>query len=540
MVFVIFTILIQRVDAETIRVPKDAKTIQGAIDRSQPGDTIEVGPGVYTESIVLKPNRILKSAGDDSQGKLGLVRAERTIINGGKQTKSSGVTLAEKSILDGFTILNTGTYDDAKWQKHFKTQGNEQPHDHIGRPSISGIRVEKVYCEVRNNIIHHHGYSGIVVMGASQTGKAPRIEANICFRNMGAGISLMKGTRALVSRNVCFENFYAGIGQNNAHPTIVHNKCYGNIRAGIGISNGSCPLVQRNQCYKNRRAGIGTRTGKKTCPTISNNDCFENDMAGIGTEEDASPVIVDNKCYRNKLAGIGCTEHSSPTIVSNQCYENGKAGIGCDGGAQPLIISNHCFQNKTSGIGFAACQKGRAKVLNNRLVNNAMVAMGVHPGWQIEVMGNYLERKNGMPPLVMVFKGSSVKFVDNELVGGGVAGIRCAGEVTVQLCKFTGTQFRTGGPPNFGVWGLPGSRIIIEDSNFFDWRHAVSASKSFTEIKGNSVIRIHRHAFSLMDPEVGTRVVGNQLKAKDAKQSFLHSNQLEAIEFEDNRIVAIQ
>ena len=42
-------------NAATIRVPRDHKTIQAAIEAANPGDVILVGPGTYSEYLELKP-----------------------------------------------------------------------------------------------------------------------------------------------------------------------------------------------------------------------------------------------------------------------------------------------------------------------------------------------------------------------------------------------------------------------------------------------------------------------------------------------------
>lgn len=65
--------------AETVHVPKDYRSIQAAIDASALGDTILVAPGTYSESIRLKPEIVLRSAGDDAKGITGLKRAEATM-----------------------------------------------------------------------------------------------------------------------------------------------------------------------------------------------------------------------------------------------------------------------------------------------------------------------------------------------------------------------------------------------------------------------------------------------------------------------------
>jgi hypothetical protein len=362
--------------AATIHVPKDHKTIQAGIDVAKEGDIVLVGPGTYSERIRLKQGITVKSAGDDSRGKLGLARAEATIIDGNvKGAKGAGVTMAEGSTLDGFTVTGVGTYDDALWNKHHATQGEEQPHEHIGVPGTAGVAVIGITgCTVRNNIVHHIGYTGIAILGAKGKRVSPHIIRNVTYRNMGGGIGSMKESTALIEGNVCFENYYAGIGHNHASPLVINNVCYANIRAGIGISEGSCPVVRGNKCYKNRRAGIGIRTGAATQPIVEHNECYENDMAGIGNRDEARPIIRHNRCYKNRMAGIGSRNGARAVIEYNECYENDMAGIGSRLGAAPVIRNNRCYHNAMAGIG--AREKARPVIEDNACFENKMAGIG--------------------------------------------------------------------------------------------------------------------------------------------------------------------
>ena len=411
--------------AGDVRVPEDHESIQNAIDAAAAGDVILVAAGVYLERIRLKPGVVVRSAGDDEPGMTGLKRAEATIIDGGGEAGDGpGVAMAEGATLDGFTITNVGTYDDAEWNRHFKTQGEEQAHEPIGQPGTAGIGVIGVTCVISNNIVHHIGYSGIAIEGVTGKQCSPHVFRNVCYRNMGGGIGCMKKSTANVEDNTCFENFYAGIGHDDASPLVTCNVCYGNVRAGIGISEGSQPVVRNNRCYRNRRAGIGVRTGNTTRPVIENNDCYENDMAGIGAREESAPIIRGNRCYRNRLAGIGSRTDATPTIIDNECYENDESGIGQQSNAHTVLIGNYCHHNKMSGIGFAACELGRSSVLNNRVIDNALVAVGINSGWSVTLTGNEFSRDAGLPPIVMVFAGAEATFTNNVISGVGVAGIR--------------------------------------------------------------------------------------------------------------------
>jgi hypothetical protein len=521
-------------ERRALRVPADRKTIQAAIDASAAGDTVLVAPGTYTERLRLKAGVTLKSDGDDAKGKLGLKRAEVTILDGGGDAGTEpGVDMAARSTLDGFTVTNVGRYDDAKWKKHYATQGEQQSHEHIGAPGVAGIGIVGVSCTVRNNIVHHIGYSGIGISGVKGKRCSPLVTHNVCYRNMGGGIGSMKSSTAIIRSNICFENFYAGIGHDDGSPLVVDNICYGNIRAGIGISEGSKPIVRGNKCYKNRRAGIGTRTGAETRPLIENNECYENDMAGIGTREEAAPLIRNNKCYKNKLAGIGSRTGAHPTIIGNECYENGKAGIGQRDDAHTTLIGNYCHHNKTSGIGFAACKAGQATVVNNRVIDNAMVAVGINPGWTVTLSGNELSRKGGLPPIVMVFKGSTATFTGNIIRGGGVAGIRVAGNVRADDNRFEGTSLRRGGPPNFAIWALKGSTVSMSDNQITTWRHALSAGEANVTAINNTVRLFHAAAFVVNKSPSPPQFIGNTAFSNDAKSKVVSMDGLAGINIDN-------
>ncbi len=104
--------------ADTIRVPRDHKTIQAAIDAATSGDTVVVSAGTYRERICLKPGIIVRSDGDDEKGKIGLRRAEATIIDGNVEGATKpGVEMAEDSTIDGFSVTGVGKYDEDRWEK---------------------------------------------------------------------------------------------------------------------------------------------------------------------------------------------------------------------------------------------------------------------------------------------------------------------------------------------------------------------------------------------------------------------------------------
>ena len=519
--------LVSPADAKTLLVPEEHAAIQLAIDAASAGDIVLVNSGVYSERIRMKAGVVLRSAGEDQRGKVGLKRAEDTVIDGsGIESNDPGVLMAEDSTLDGFTVTGIGSYDEEKWKRHYATRGDDQEYEKIGQLGVAGVCVEKVnQCRVINNVVHHIGYTGILIVGDDQVGddqvgddqvaKRPHIIGNVSFRNMGGGIGVMHGASPTIESNLCFENFYAGIGHaSNATPRVINNTCFGNIRAGIGISEGSQPVVRGNQCYDNRRAGIGVRTGEETAPLIEGNECFRNEMAGIGISDEATGIVRDNRCYRNKEAGIGCREGARPTIEGNQCYENNMAGIGIEKGASATLRNNQCRENRLAGIGVR--ENATAHLYQNRCEENQTVAIGVDSESNVTAISNHLIRTGGMPPMIAVKGSSTAWLIGNTIIGGGVAGVLAQGDVRVLGNEFIGNGPRKGpGPPHFAVWGHEDARVSMVNNQIRGWRHGLSTNKSFSvQAVGNEIRNFIDAAIVVKNSKRRTQILSNVAYSK--------------------------
>ncbi len=479
--------------AAELRVPADHSTIQEAIDAATAGDIVLVARGTYRERVQLRAGIVLRSEGDDAMGTLGLQRAESTIIDGsGGDENAPGVAMAEDATLDGFTITGVGRYDEDAWNQHYATRGDEQTYDRIGKPGVAGISVIRIaHCTVRNSIVHHVGYTGIVTMGSEEMRVAPHLLNNVCYRNMGGGIGAMLHSAPVIEANTCFENFYAGIGHaTQAQPLVLNNICYGNIRAGIGISENAKPVVRGNRCYHNRRAGIGCRDG--AAPLLEDNDCFENGMAGIGCDGSGEVTIRHNRCLANQEAGIGIRGGGKALVMDNECRDNALVGIGLEEAASAVLTHNTCAENKTVGI-----------------------ALRRHS--QALIHHNTLSREGGMPPMIAVLEGSSAVIRENVLSGGGVAGVLLSGEATVADNTFHGNGPReTAVPPNYAVWVQEGSRVTFTDNQVDGWRHGLLASKAErVRADGNTIRNFREAAIVITDSQLPTHATDNLALSDD-------------------------
>lgn len=477
--------------AATIRVPEDHKTIQAAIDAAQPGDTVQVAAGRYRERIQLRPEITLRSVGDDAKGKAGLKRAEATILDGGGTNGDKpGVVMAESSRLDGFTITNVGLYDEAIWQKHFDSHGEELADDEgsvQAEGTISAISIRAVVCTVTNSIVHHNGDVGITVIGSKERKITPLVIGNISYRNLGGGIGVADLAEPVIRENMCHENLRAGIGCRNSSPLILDNLCFQNVRAGIGCREGAMPVIRGNKCYQNRRAGIGIRM-EGTAPVVEANTCYENEMAGIGCRDGASPILRNNVCRQNKMAGIGCRDGAKALIVGNECRENDLVGIGVQ-------------------------KKAAATIQGNKCLDNNLLAIGVIEESTSTITDNELSRTGGQPPMIAVKDGSTATICDNRIRGGGVAAVLVQGKVTVGGNTFAGIGAKQGN----AVWVWEGSTATISDNSFDGYRAAVIATKATVVITGNMIKQFQGTAIVVKDSQKPAHVCGNTANSNDPK-----------------------
>ncbi len=481
-------IAIASAEAATLHVPRDHKSLQAAVDAAQPGDTVLVSAGIYRERVRLRDGVHLRSAGDDTRGAEGLRRAEETIIDGENRADQSGIIMAEGSSLNGFTITNVGTYDEAVWKRHFDSHG-EELGDEEGAVQAEGthpaIRVEGVTCSVSHCLVHHNGDVGIGILGVESVTTAPVISDNVVTRNMGGGIGVADGAEPWIRRNLCRQNLRAGIGCRGSNPIIIDNRCVQNVRAGIGCREGAQPIIRRNQCVQNRRAGIGIRM-EDTSPLVEANECYENAMAGIGCRDGASPILRKNVCRKNLLAGIGCRDGARPLIVDNECRDNEQAGIGIQKQSFAVIQGNTCIDNKTVAIG--VIEQSKATIIENRL-----------------------SRVGGQPPIIAVKDGSTATIRNNRIAGGGVAAVLIEGKATIGENEFNATAEQQGN----AVWVWEGSTVVVSKNSFDGYRSAVNASKSAVLISDNSIQRFQNTAIIVKLSSSPAHVVGNRATSND-------------------------
>jgi len=252
----------------TIHVPTDQPTIQGAIDAANNGDTVLVAPGTYYEQINFKGKAITvtSSAGP-----------AQTFIDGSGTNAVVVFTNGEQSssVVSGFTIQN-GAADGAG------------VHLLLASPKI-----------IRNVFLNNTAVGGGSGAGIGGNVSSPDIEQNVFTGNscdtqfLAAVISFINGSSPVVANNIFL---------NNPCPAI-----------NMTLPQGTTPKVLNNTIINNRK-GIVVDSQVSTVQHIYKNNVILGNSVGV--EVDDLIVPADAPTWANNLVFGNATNYvgiSDPT-----------------------------------------------------------------------------------------------------------------------------------------------------------------------------------------------------------------------------------
>jgi len=323
----------------TIHVPADQATIQGAINVANNGDTVLVAPGTYSENINFNGKAITVTS---SGGASVTIIDGRT--NGPVVTFDTGETSA--AVLNGFTVQNGSAtifpnYDGG------------------------GLLINSASPTITNNIIQNNNACGSGA-GIAVEGGSPRIQGNTiknngesgCTGGQGGGIYLSGANSTQVIGNVIENNQVAGDGGGIAlfsasAPTISNNIISGNTATGsfpacqgggIYSVNDSNPLILQNLIYNNTAAQGG-------------GVCFHVVAGAHG------PVLINNTIIGGPGSTLGSAVYGAEFDNQVQLFNNimtgpsGQNAVYCDT-VPPIFSNNDAYSPSGTAFGGMCSDQG--------------------------------------------------------------------------------------------------------------------------------------------------------------------------------------
>lgn len=285
---VVLTLATHEGDAATIVVDddkgEDYTKIQDAINAADPGDTIEVRPGVYYERITVNKELTIRGDGNGT-----------TIING--STEGDVVVISA----DHVSFSNFGIwYSPGNW-------------DEGAIWVIDADHTTITNCDISNT-----GRSGIILENAHYA----HIHANTLIGNINMGIELYMADHAEISSNTISGNGDEGIyAEESDDNTFTSNLIQSNGDEGIRLSDSFYSVISSSNILSNGKHGIFLWDGSGDaiitgCMIESNAD------KGIDFNTAANSIVSQCTIRSNGKAGIDL-EANNNTISDCVLIENG-------------------------------------------------------------------------------------------------------------------------------------------------------------------------------------------------------------------------
>ncbi len=269
-------------EAATIEVNCSSASLQAAIERAKPGDTLSVS-GTCKENLVIHEEVARITL--DGQGKATIEGADagKRII----EVRGRGITIK------GFTITGGRIGVLVTRGGHAVIDGNTVQ----GAASNGIVVIRQSSASIANNTVQNNGRQGIVVNGSSAS-----IGNNTVKNNGSFGIVINDTSAVLVG--------VFGVNDRTASPNIIENN-----RIGIIVGNSSSARIVGNTIRNNKRSGIIVR---RASSLISSNKIDGNGRNGI--------MIHNSNVTLGRRRGSRITQLPNSTTSNN----NG-AGIWCSG-----------------------------------------------------------------------------------------------------------------------------------------------------------------------------------------------------------------
>jgi len=300
------TLPVIQAQARTILVPLEYNTIQTAIDRAEPFDSIIVSPGRYMENLNFNGKSLYLAS--TYIRSLNPNDIENTVIDGGLNGRSA-IRLAngESGLICGFTIVNDST-------------------DFGG-----GIYIRLGTVTVRNMIIEgcvaSRNGGGIYLTGVATVTVHDVVLRNNRCGNVGGAMSIFTGVRATLDRVEMTGNYadhvggalhFYGSNVTVTNCTIVNNAALHNAGA-MYLTNDAIVTASNTIFWNNEPNEVWTMAGFQQLRFISSFNLVQEylDRVFIGAPENLSwgvGNISDDPLFTNVDDGDFTLRENSPCI----------------------------------------------------------------------------------------------------------------------------------------------------------------------------------------------------------------------------------
>ncbi len=278
-----FWILSSVAEAATIEVDCSSASLQAALEKAKPGDTLLVS-GTCKENLVIYEEVARITL--DGQGK--------ATINGPDVSKPTVQVRGRGITIKGFTVTGSRRGISVHWGGHAVIDGNTVQG--------GGIEVSRgSSAAIRNNTVQNSRWHGIAVIDNSiakiidNTVKNARLNGILVVQNSSAWVGVL------------------GLSNKTPRPNIIEN----NGRIGIVVTRSSAARIVGNTISNNKRDGISVIRGSAV--HISSNTIDANGWDGIAVNRNSH---VSMKSGRAKIFRASNSTTSNNSGFGISCARN--------------------------------------------------------------------------------------------------------------------------------------------------------------------------------------------------------------------------
>jgi len=313
------------IDTEII-VPDDYSTIQEAINKANPGDTIYVRAGTYYENVVV--NKMVFLIGENRS---------TTVIDGSGAVNTYVVSiLADNVFIGGFTIQGPGPWEGGYWGISLRGNNNTVSKNIIRDLHYGITFYETKYNTIESNMIGPHGHA--IELRSSSHNEI----SNNAITSSSGGIYLDQFNHdILVDNNTITYNHWGIIVQDSWNNVITKNVISTNDvglqNVYIHPSNPWMPVNSNNSIYHNNfinntqqidiYAGTPTDCWHNGYPSGGN---YWSDYTGVDADHDGIGDIqytidannTDNYPLMGMFSSFNTTLGQHVNAISNSTIED--------------------------------------------------------------------------------------------------------------------------------------------------------------------------------------------------------------------------
>ena len=321
------------------------KTIQAAVDAAVPGDTVEVGEGVYDGHLLIDKSLVLKSA----SGEAGLVRVAGSV----RISTTEEVRIESISFGGGAGAVDEGIHIES---------GDVTLHDcHISEIQGVPLRVEAAAKVAVSNSTFHKNIHGMDVVG-----RLSLFECIVEDTIKTAQIRVRAGGEVAITSSGILSGQEEGLClAETSRATITKSSFIGNRGVQLRLEQGSSMDVESTKFYVGHAQGIycDRSTG------VLKNCVFKNQRLEHVAVRNGSDITVESSTFENGEAE-GMDVSRSAVEVTGSLFKNQIGDhIVCNEQTTVLMTKTEILSGKSRGIvsGHSTCTLIDCEVKYNQL-----------------------------------------------------------------------------------------------------------------------------------------------------------------------------